>query len=566
MTQAQQSIERRLVIGCSWLGMLFSAVGILVNWELGAHDGMLLWAVAFSALAFAAIAIAGRGGVPYGLLSGAFLCNVMFLIAATWEANGGVRGSTTPAIAAAVVFSVLALPGRHAAIAVSAPLAIFVTLCAIELWDGVPAALPFDGMGEALDALITTLMTSILCGVGLAMMRRVYDHNLEQLRAAKLRNEELATQAMLADREKTSFLARMSHDLRTPLAAIVGSLEVALQDPLRPPVAGLLTAARARCDDLERIIGDLLDVGIVESGELAIRMAPADLPELIEAVTQDARPAAGVRLAVHLEPGVPRRLLTDATRLRQALGNLLSNACKHTDDGLIDFRISAASGRIRFVVTDSGPGIDDGDLDLLFQPFSQLPRGRERGGAGLGLFITRQIATMFGGTLTLSPGRPGGLRAALELPWVEPAAQPDAPRPTPSPAAPGGLQVLVVDDEEVMRMVVSAMLETLGCTVALADDGAAAVEAVAATAFDLVFMDIRMPGMDGLEASRRIRAARPQQYIVALTANAYPQDQQHAREAGMNAFLSKPVSLASLRSALAQCIAPDPAAGSGAAP
>lgn len=115
-------------------------------------------------------------------------------------------------------------------------------------------------------------------------------------------------------------------------------------------------------------------------------------------------------------------------------------------------------------------------------------------------------------------------------------------------------------------MVVSAMLETLGCTVALADDGAAAVEAVAATPFDLVFMDIRMPGMDGLEASRRIRAARPQQYIVALTANAYPQDQQHAREAGMNAFLSKPVSLASLRSALAQCIAPGTAAGFGAAP
>ena len=546
----QSSIEHRLVVGCSWLGAVFSAIGVVTNWHLGS-DGLMVWGVALASLAFVLIVIAGRRGVSAKTLSMVFLLNVTILIAVTWEANGGVRGSTTPAIAAAVVFSVLAMPGRHAILAIAIPLAIFVLLCVVELWDGVPAKLPFLGMANALDSLITTLTTSTLCGVGVAMMRRVYDRNLEQLRLAKAQIEGLAARAVAADRDKSRFLARMSHDLRTPLAAVVGSLEVATRESLRPQVAELLTAARRRCVDLERIIGDLLDLGLVESGELTLRPEAVDLLELVDSVVADTRPAVGVALRVRVEDDVPRWILSDATRVRQTLGNLLGNACKHTDQGQIELHVSAVDELLRFCVTDTGPGIVEADRERLFQPFSQLPRGKERGGTGLGLFIARQIATMLGGTVTLAPATSAGTQAVLDLPLVPAAKSPEsAVMQTLPRVQQRSLRILLADDEAVLRLVVEAMLESLGCEVVTVENGAAAVDAALSDRFDVVLLDVRMPVMDGLDAARRIRAARPDQYIVALTANVYAEDVQQALDAGMNAFLAKPVTLERLQSAL----------------
>lgn len=547
---SQPSIEHKLVVGCSWLGALFCGVGVFTNWQLGG-TWVLVWAVALSTLAFALIAVAGRYRVPTTHLSVAFLLNVGFLIASTWEANGGVRGSTTPAIAAAVVFSVLALPGRHARAAIALPLAIFLLLCAIEIWDGEPAALPFAGMADALDSLITTLTTATLCGVGVAMMRRVYDRNLEQLRLAKIQIEALAERATQADREKTRFLARMSHDLRTPLAAVVGSLEIASHEPLRPQVVRVLTAARQRCDDLERMIGDLLDVGMLESGELTLRLGNVDLGELLEIAVAEARPLPGVAVILRVDADVPGRIWTDATRLRQVLGNLLSNACKHTDHGHVEVRLRRGSDCLLCTVADTGPGVDDADLVRLFQPFSQLPRGRERGGSGLGLFISRQIATALGGSLTLSARVTGGTLAELQLPCREPREDPST---SVVHAGPGATRqrVLIADDEPVLVLIMKEMFESLGCDVVAVSDGAAAVAKARAQDFDLVFLDLCMPVLDGLAATRQIRAFKPMQYLVALTANACPEDQQSAYDAGIDAFMPKPVTMERLRALLDQ--------------
>lgn len=546
---SQDNIERRLVTACSWLGAVFCAIGVFVNWQLDA-EGVMLWGVALSTVIFVAIAVACGRNVPFQPLSVAFLLNVAFLIAGTWDANGGVRGSTTPAIAAAVVFAVLALPGRHAALAIVSPLAIFLILCTLELWDGVPARQPFQGMADAVDSLITTLSTATLCGVGVAMMRRVYERNLDQLQNAATRIEELAAKAVLADREKTRFLARMSHDLRTPLAAVIGSLEVAATEPLRPQIAALLAAARGRCADLERIISDLLDIGMVESGEITLRASTVDLSELAETVIGEARPAKGVELRVTIDPTLPRRVITDATRLRQMLGNLIANACKHTDQGHIELRVAATAERLLFQVVDTGPGIDESDMDRLFQPFSQLPRGMDRGGTGLGLFITRQIATAMSGSLTLSPGPNRGTIARLEIPRDEPGDNFALCAAPPKPVGGRIHRVLLADDEPVIRLVVEAMFGSLDCETTTVEDGAAAVQAALDGNFDAVFLDIQMPVMDGLEAARRIRAARPQQYLVALSANAYPEDQRRAHDAGMNAFLPKPVTIERLSAIL----------------
>jgi two-component system, sensor histidine kinase len=549
-----QSIERRLAIGCSWFGAAFSAVGTVSNAALG-MSGILVWACALAAAGFAANAWLGHRGVSSSRVSIGFLVVAGLLITSTWEANGGVRSSTTTAVSAAMVFAVLALPGRHATWVIVSTLGFFLVLSVIELWDGKPAEIPFVGMDEALDAVITTLATATLCGVGVAMMRRVYDRNLAHLREANARIEELAGRAMAADREKSRFLARMSHDLRTPLAAVLGSLEIATRDEaLRPDLARLLGAARERCFDLERIISDLLDIGLVEAGALNRHDSAIILADTLTAVAAEARPKPGVAIRTRIADDVPRALLTDGTRLRQALGNLVGNACKHTDHGEITLSASRNTNRLLIAISDTGPGIAASDLDRLRQPYTQLPRGQERGGSGLGLYIADEITRLLDGRLQIHSVLGKGTTTELDLPLVEVAGDPQVGERAHKELAHPSVRVLVADDEPVLRMTLEAMFEALGCQVDLAEDGAQAIARAVEKEFELIFLDIHMPQIDGLEAARRIRDSKPSQRIVALTANAYPADIERAIAAGMDDFLAKPVTLELLAQTLARWI------------
>ncbi|MCU0754475.1 MAG: response regulator [Xanthomonadales bacterium] len=547
MNSSAESLERRLVVQSSWLAMVFSAAGVVTNTWLGG-TGVLIWGCALSALGFAAVPWLARRGVSTRGLASGFLVVAAFLLASTWEANGGVRSSTTSAFSAAIVFSVLTLPSRAAVWAIIGVLAFFLLLCVIELADGVPAPLPFVGMDEAIDVIITTLFTATLCGIGVTLMRRGYEANLRELQQAKARIEDMAEVAIAADREKTRFLARMSHDLRTPLTAVLGSLDVAGRDQsLSPALAKLLACARERCVDLERMTADLLDVGLLETGSLARQDAVVELPHLLQSIVDIARPRAGVRLRASLEPKVPAWVLLDGTRVTQALSNLLNNACKHTDHGEISLSAAVVDGRLRFTVTDTGPGIAPEDLARLGQAFVQLERGRQRGGVGLGLFNAERIAGLLEGQLRLSSTPGVGTTAVLDLPLM--IAQ--TPPVVVAPALPRRMQVLVADDDPALREILSAMLEALDCVVEVVENGALALACVQARAYDVVFLDMNMPVMDGLSAAREIRAQRPTQRLIALTANAYPADMQRFFDAGVHDFLAKPVTLSRLSAALA---------------
>lgn len=553
MSSSAESLERRLVVQSSWLATVFSAAGVVTNIWLGG-TGVLVWGCAVSAVGFAALPLLAQRPVPTRWLASGFLVVAAFLMASTWEANGGVRSSTTSAFAAAIVFSVLTLPSRAAVWAIIGVLVFFLLLCAIELADGVPAAMPFLGMDEAIDVIITTIFTATLCGVGVTLMRRGYEANLRQLHEAKARIEEMADAAIAADREKTRFLARMSHDLRTPLTAVLGSLEVAGRDQrMSPALTTLLAGARERCFDLERMISDLLDVGLVETGSLGRQDAVVELAHLLPSIAETARPRPGVRFSCSLAPTVPAWVLLDGTRLAQALSNLLNNACKHTDQGEITLSTAVVDGRLRFVLKDTGPGIASEDLARLGQAFVQLERGRQRGGVGLGLFNANRIAVLLDGHLRLTSTLGAGTTAVLDLPLT--IAQ--APLAAVAAEAPRRLTVLVADDEQVLREILSAMLRTLDCVVEVVENGADAVARVQARSFDVVLLDMHMPVMDGLSAAREIRACRPTQRLVALTANAYPADVKRCFDAGVNAFLAKPVTLSQLSAALSGTLTPE---------
>ncbi|TCZ63213.1 PAS-domain containing protein [Roseicella aquatilis] len=381
--------------------------------------------------------------------------------------------------------------------------------------------------------------------------------------------------AAAATEAKSRFLARMSHELRTPLNGVLGLAQALARDPAlsgeqRRRAATLEAAGR----HLVAVANDVLDLAKVEAGLLELRLAPADLPSLLRAcltMTQPAAEAKGVSLALDLAPGLPPLVETDHTRLRQVLLNLLSNAVKFTPSGG-QVRLAAAprgpagaDGRVpvRIEVRDTGPGVPESQRSAIFGDFVQLERGGEAGGSGLGLAIAAGLTARMGGRIGCDDNAdwPGGIGAVF---WVElplrPAAAPQAAATAPA-AAPGRtLRVLVADDVPVNLAVARALLEVSGHRVECVPDGAQAVRAVAEAdpPFDAVLMDVMMPGMDGLEATRRIRAlpgAAGRVPILAVTASAFSEEVEACIRTGMDAHIAKPIERETLLAALARVTA-----------
>jgi CheY-like chemotaxis protein/anti-sigma regulatory factor (Ser/Thr protein kinase) len=295
--------------------------------------------------------------------------------------------------------------------------------------------------------------------------------------------------------------------------------------------------------------------------------APYELASVLSQAIKVVSPAAeakGLALVVDADPAIPAHLVGDRLRLGQVLVNLLSNAVKFTDSGQVTLRTrltaatAASPATIRIDVRDTGIGIEPERLSRLFQPFEQgdASTARRFGGTGLGLAISKRLVELMDGRLW-GDSRPGeGATFSVELPLsAAPAPAVAAPRlPAAAAAVPAtALRVLVAEDNPVNQRVASRMLHRLGCTADVVENGRLAVEAVERQAYDVILMDVQMPELDGLEATRRIKArGGPAPWIIALTAHALEDDRRQCAEAGMNDFLSKPVQLTELTAAMAR--------------
>ena len=365
--------------------------------------------------------------------------------------------------------------------------------------------------------------------------------------------------AAAAGEAKSQFLARMSHELRTPLNGVLGFAQVLLNDARLEPdqrehVRTLHEAAR----HLLELVNGLLDLSKIAAGKLELQPEPMELKPLLERGAALLAPEVS-RKAQHFElslaPGTPQVVLADATRLRQLLLNLLGNAVKFTPPGgTVTLRALPLAGRegIRLEVIDTGPGIPAEKRHLLFQDFVQLAvpaagSPDSTSGTGLGLSIAAQLAGLMGGSIGCESEPGHGATFWVELPLPS-ASMP--PRSVEAPAEPaeGGavpaLRVLVVDDVPANRLVARAMLTSAGHHVTCVEDGAVALAAVQHETYDLVLMDLQMPVMDGLEATRRIRALDlpcASVPIVAVTASAMPEQVSACRAAGMDGHLAKPI-------------------------
>lgn len=494
--------------------------------------------VAALGLAFGRTELLNR--VVYNLFG---LATVAVLVAGAYTVGGGMGG---PELVALPLLPVLMsfLGGRRVAAfwTGAATLALVALTLAAE---AVPPS-AFQGrerdithLGSYAGALTVSLL------VGLAWMGSVR----AQARAlARSRDEARAASAA-----KSAFLATMSHEIRTPLAAILGITELLESTRLTPEQQKEVHLLRGTADALNALIGDVLDIARIEAGRLSLRPAPVELTRLTREVGALFSARARNRgLALELAtPDVPVWVALDGMRLRQVLINLVSNSVKFTDVGVVRVRVSVEGDEATFAVEDTGPGIPLSQRAALFESFTQgeSSHSRHHEGSGLGLAIASQLCTLLGGRLELESEVGRGSKFHFRLPLTRceaPAGVAVAARPT----GPVHVRVLLVEDNLVNQMVFSALLESRGCAVRVAGGGAEGVEAALADPPDLVLMDIQMPEVDGLEATRRLRAAGYRLPIYALTANALPEDRTAAEEAGMDGFLTKPLSGDAMREVL----------------
>ncbi len=447
-----------------------------------------------------------------------------------------------------LVFAQLRNSPRQALL-ISSPYGVAAGIIAASLW-GTPEFLAFVATGPLmLGGLFVLVMMTLLREERIRAFQEHQNHLIAELEAAR-------DKADAANTAKSNFLGVISHELRTPMNGVLGAAQLLSASRLDAQQREFLSIIRNSGDSLLSLLNDILDLTKIEAGKMAFEVVDIELEELHHRLLQPFEAQAkakGLSMVPVFEGEVPSIVRGDPLRVSQILSNLLSNAIKFTDKGQITYRVfgrrlTDARVAFEFSVTDTGAGISEEDLARLFQPFTQVDNSSTRrfGGTGLGLTISRRLANIMNGTINVTSevGKGSTFTFTVEaevVEWDAPSVDHEAAQEAPEGS---GLKVLVVEDHPVNRMILEAWMSSTGHVASTAENGALAVEAANAQHFDLIIMDVNMPVMDGLEATRLIREANNSNSdtpIIVLSASARAEDHEIGLAAGADAYMNKPI-------------------------
>lgn len=512
--------------------------------------------------------------VPIGVIYIVF--SLLFFIP-IWFSNGGVEGPTKTAYLMSVVAAMMILPKRFHLPFIVITILLIVGLYALEL-KNPEWLIPYPSNEiKQIDILITTILYLMIIAVSVSLYKRTYDidrNNLIKksidLEESKEYLSETKQQAEAATKAKSRFLANMSHEIRTPLNGIIGTIDLLQHTPLNAEQEELMLSLKSSSTHLLEIVNDVLDISKIEADKLELFEGPCNLQNIIQQVTAISSPRLialkkNIELSSTIHPSVENEIIADESRIKQVLINLLGNAIKFTENGSIKLDVTAnliddSLQELHFAVSDTGIGINEEDIQTLFIPFNQIDSTatRKHSGTGLGLSICRKIIEEMGGRIWVESQVGKGSTFKFIIPVQVNLVRKNQQQPQRNTAGTISgteikpLKMLVAEDNNMNQLLATKMFKKIGYIIEIANNGKEAVEMTAKFDYDLVFMDIHMPEMDGIEATEKIlnsgKAKIP--IIIAMTANAVKEAEAEYLQLGMKDIVTKPFTIEQLRKVL----------------